>query len=151
MAAIAGALAFWGTQARHQEVPTHLRMETAGAEGAATARPSTLVRLISCEKLPNVPGKAITTAIVDFPPNAFSPRHRHPGSVTAFVLEGALRSQLAGGPAVVYTKEQTWFEPVAEIDGRVVGYSSIERIKRIWSERNTPEIGPMAADRADRR
>ena len=78
---------------------------------AATARPVTTVTPISCERLPNVPGKAITTALVTFPPNAYSPRHRHPGSVTAYVLKGTLRSQLRGGAVGTYSAGQSWFEP----------------------------------------
>lgn len=38
-------------------------------------------------------------------------RHRHPGSVLAFVLKGTLRSQMEGGAAETYTTGQTWFEP----------------------------------------
>jgi len=88
---------------------THMHM----AEDAlsAEARPKTTVRPLSCERLPNVPGKSITTALVEFPPNAYTPRHRHPGSVTAFVLKGTLRSQLEGSPAGIYAAGQTWFEP----------------------------------------
>ncbi|TSE00206.1 cupin domain-containing protein [Mesorhizobium intechi] len=89
----------------------HTHMANADADGAAGARPKTVVTPISCEKLPNVPGKSITTVIVAFPPNGFTPRHRHPGSVSAFVLKGTLRSQLEGGPAGTYGPGQTWFEP----------------------------------------
>jgi quercetin dioxygenase-like cupin family protein len=53
----------------------------------------------------------LTTAIVEFPPGTYSPKHRHPGSVTAFVLKGIVRSQLAGGPIKIYKPGQTWFEP----------------------------------------
>jgi len=89
----------------------HMHMANTDAGGAAWARPKTVVTPISCEELPNVPGKSITTVIVTFPPNGFTPRHRHPGSVSAFVLKGTLRSQLEGGAAGTYTKGQTWFEP----------------------------------------
>lgn len=78
---------------------------------AAAARPRTSVKVISCEALPNVPGKSVTTVIVDFPPMAYSPAHRHPGSVTAIILEGTVRSQLAGGPAGDYKPGETFFEP----------------------------------------
>lgn len=61
----------------------HMQMANVDADGAAGARPKTVVTPISCEKLPNVPGKSITTAIVAFPPNGYTPRHRHPGSVSA--------------------------------------------------------------------
>lgn len=88
--------------------PAHIHM-TAGAGGEA--RPTTTVRVLSCENLPNVGGKSITTVLVDFPPNAYTLRHRHPGPVTAFVLNGTLRSQLEGSSAGTFTKGQTWFEP----------------------------------------
>jgi quercetin dioxygenase-like cupin family protein len=86
-------------------------MAMMNTESDAEARPGTTVKPLSCERLPNVPGKSITTALVEFPPNAYTPRHRHPGSVTAFVLKGTLRSQLEGSPAGTYTAGQTWFEP----------------------------------------
>lgn len=57
----------------------------------------------------------MTTALVDFPPNAYTPRHRHPGSVMAFVLNGTLRSQLEGGPVDIFTTGQNWFEPAGAI------------------------------------
>jgi quercetin dioxygenase-like cupin family protein len=75
------------------------------------ARPTTIVRPISCEKLPNSPGHSMTTVIVDYPPGAYTPRHRHPGSVMAFVVKGTLRSQLDGGPVGTFTPGQNWFEP----------------------------------------
>lgn len=87
-----------------------VHMMGADAGEGATARPITTVKPLSCEKLPNVPGHSITTALVEFPPNAYTPRHRHPGSVTAFVIKGTLRSRMEGGPVVTYTQGQTWFE-----------------------------------------
>lgn len=78
---------------------------------AAAARPQTSTKVISCEALPNVPGKSVTTVLVDFPPMAYSPAHRHPGSVTAIILEGTVRSQLAGGPVGDYRPGETFFEP----------------------------------------
>ena len=93
----------------------HMHMQGADAGSPAAARPKTVVTPVSCEKLPDMPGKSVTTAIVNFPPNAYTPRHRHPGSVSAFVLQGTLRSQLEGSPAGTYTKGQTWFEPPGAI------------------------------------
>jgi len=93
----------------------HVMHSASDNQQPAATRPATSVRPVSCEKLPNVPGKSITTVIVDFPPNAFSPRHRHPGSVTAFMLNGAVRSQLDNGPAETFTVGQSWFEPPGTI------------------------------------
>jgi quercetin dioxygenase-like cupin family protein len=77
----------------------------------AAGRPVTSFHPLTCQKLPNVPGKSMTVALVEFPPNAYTPRHRHPGSVMAFVVKGTLRSQLEGEPPETYTVGQTWFEP----------------------------------------
>jgi quercetin dioxygenase-like cupin family protein len=76
----------------------HAEAENGDSREHASARPVTITRPVSCEELDHVPGKSITTAIVEFPPNAYTPRHRHPGSVTVFVLKGRIRSQLGGGP-----------------------------------------------------
>ncbi|MGF6772231.1 quercetin dioxygenase-like cupin family protein [Paraburkholderia sp. GAS199] len=86
-------------------------LNAAGTDGEAVSRPRTTQRVLACEPLPNVPGKSITTMIVDFPPRAYTPAHRHPGSVTAVVLQGTVRSQMEGTPAAVYAAGQTWFEP----------------------------------------
>lgn len=66
---------------------------------------------ISEEKLAHVPGKTVTVEIVEFPPGAISPEHHHAGSVTAYILSGTLRSQLAGGPLIEYKPGETFFEP----------------------------------------
>lgn len=89
----------------------HMKGADAGGRSSAAARPQTIVRPIACEPLPDVPGKKVTTVIVDFPPHAYTPAHRHPGSVQAYVLHGTLRSQLAGGAAITYRAGETWFEP----------------------------------------
>ena len=88
-----------------------------GAAGnpATAAVPATNVKVISCEPLPNAPGKSITTMMVNFPPLAYSAPHRHPGSVTAIVMEGTVRSQMEGGPVVNYQKGQTWMEAPYEL------------------------------------
>jgi quercetin dioxygenase-like cupin family protein len=88
-------------------MPGHLAAPRAGGP----ARPATVVRPLSCAPLADVPGKRLSTVLVTFPPGAFTGPHRHPGSVGAFVVSGAIRSQMAGGAAQVYTAGQTWFEP----------------------------------------
>lgn len=83
----------------------------APAGSAEAARPATSSKVLSCEPLPHVPGKSVTTLLVDFPPMAYSPAHRHPGSVTAVILEGTIRSQIAGTPPGDYRAGETFFEP----------------------------------------
>ena len=54
--------------------------------------------------IPNIPGKSILAVVVDYPPGVRNPPHRHAASafVTAYVLEGAVRSQVDDGPVKVY-------------------------------------------------
>jgi quercetin dioxygenase-like cupin family protein len=85
-------------------------LSAASVAGGEAHRPATVVRPLSCEPLPNVPGKSVTTALVDFPPGGYTGPHRHPGSVTAYVVSGTIRSQMAGGPAADYHAGQVWFE-----------------------------------------
>ena len=54
--------------------------------------------------MPNVAGKTLTAVIVEYPPGAVSPPHHHAASgfIFAYVLSGAVRTQLEGGPLKVY-------------------------------------------------
>lgn len=82
----------------------------APSPAALGSRPATQVKQATCEKLPHVPGKSLTTVLVHFPPDGFSPRHRHAGSVTAYVLSGTVRSQLNNGPIETFSAGQSFFE-----------------------------------------
>ena len=81
------------------------------ADTAAPHPSETLAPLFE-QALPNAPGKTFTSAIVNFPPAARAVPHRHGDAfVYAYVLEGAVRSQLEGQPARVYHQGESWSEP----------------------------------------
>jgi quercetin dioxygenase-like cupin family protein len=70
------------------------------------------VKVVSSEKLPNVPGKSVTAILVSYPPGGKSGKHHHAGSVLAFVVSGEIRSEnSATGPARVYKAGERFFEP----------------------------------------
>lgn len=70
------------------------------------------IRPVLSEKLPNVPGKSISTIVVTYAPGGTSKPHLHAGSVLAFVLSGEIRSEnSATGPAKVYKAGEAFFEP----------------------------------------
>ncbi|MFF0287806.1 cupin domain-containing protein [Streptomyces sp. NPDC005262] len=78
----------------------------------ASQRASETLSPVFEQPLPNVKGKTFTSAIVDFPPNARAVPHRHGAAfVYAYVLEGTVRSQLAGEPVRTYHRGQNWVEP----------------------------------------
>jgi quercetin dioxygenase-like cupin family protein len=80
------------------------------ADTAAPHSSETLAPLFQ-QTLPNVPGKTFTSAIVTFPPAARAVPHRHGDAfVYAYVLEGAVSSQLEGEPAHVYHQGENWSE-----------------------------------------
>ncbi len=70
------------------------------------------VKAVLSEKLPNVAGKSLTAVVVNYAPGGKSPSHHHAGSVFAYVLSGAIRSEnSATGPARVYKAGESFFEP----------------------------------------
>src|SRR5882672_7373626 len=70
------------------------------------------VKRVAAEKLPNVPGQSITAIVVNYAPGGKSGKHRHAGSVLAYVLSGEIRSEnSATGPAKVYKAGESFFEP----------------------------------------
>jgi quercetin dioxygenase-like cupin family protein len=54
--------------------------------------------------IPNVEGKSMVAVVVTYPPGAKSPAHHHARSafIYAYVLSGAVRSQVDDEPAKVY-------------------------------------------------
>jgi quercetin dioxygenase-like cupin family protein len=67
---------------------------------------------VSAEKLGNVPGKKLTAIVVNYAPGGKSGAHHHAGSVFAYVLSGAIRSEnSATGPVKVYKAGESFFEP----------------------------------------
>lgn len=62
--------------------------------------------------IPNVPGKSIVGFVVDYPPGASTPPHHHAKSafVTAYVLSGAIRSQVDDGNVEIFKAGESWTE-----------------------------------------
>jgi quercetin dioxygenase-like cupin family protein len=70
------------------------------------------VKPVRVEKLLNVPGKTLTAVVVTYAPAGKSGAHHHAGSVFAYVLAGAIRSEnSATGPIKVYKAGESFFEP----------------------------------------
>jgi quercetin dioxygenase-like cupin family protein len=70
------------------------------------------VKPVRVEKLANAPGQTLTVVTVSYAPGAKSTVHRHAGSVFAYVLSGAIRSEnSATGPVKVYKAGESFFEP----------------------------------------
>jgi quercetin dioxygenase-like cupin family protein len=81
-------------------------LTASAASGEADVKP------VFAGKLPNVPGKSLTAVLVSYAPGGKSGKHHHAGSVFAYVLSGAIRSEVTpGSPARVYKVGESFFEP----------------------------------------
>ena len=60
----------------------------------------------------NVPDKSLEGVTVSYPPGAKSAAHHHAKSafIMAYVISGAIRSQVEGEPARVFHAGETWSE-----------------------------------------
>jgi quercetin dioxygenase-like cupin family protein len=79
--------------------------------GQVTVSAGDTASVLMKQSLPDMAGKVATVLTVDYTPGAISDPHVHPGSVFAYVVEGAVVSQLEGEQPVTYTKGQSWYEP----------------------------------------
>ena len=68
------------------------------------------VILLQQRTLLDAPGKKVIVAIVNYAPGQASFGHAHPGSVVAYVLEGAVVSQVEGEQPVTYKTGDSWYE-----------------------------------------
>jgi quercetin dioxygenase-like cupin family protein len=62
--------------------------------------------------IPNLPGKSLVAVEVDYPPGAASRPHAHAKSafIYAYVVSGAIESQVNDGPKRVYRAGESFFE-----------------------------------------
>ena len=78
----------------------------------AIAQEREQVKVVFEHALPNVDGKRIVAATVTYSPGGKSMAHHHAASafIYAYVLSGAIRSQVGNGPAKVYHQGEGFYE-----------------------------------------
>ena len=77
---------------------------------AHEAAPSEKVNVLQEQMLKNAPGKKAMMLTVDYAPGQSSIAHKHEGTAMAYVLEGAITSQVKGEPAITYKAGEFWYE-----------------------------------------
>ena len=65
------------------------------------------------QAIPNIPGKSLVVAEVDYAPGAASPPHRHAKSafIYAYVISGEIESKVNDGETRIYKAGESWSEP----------------------------------------
>ena len=98
-----------------------LLASTVAASAAETAAPAmtTKVTPLTSKDLEGLPGKEGALFLIEYPPGASDPVHRHNASVFVYVLEGSVVMQARGGEEVTLNKGETFFKSPEDI--HVVG------------------------------
>ena len=76
----------------------------------ALASPEAVVTPLVAKDLPEFHGKEGVMILVEYPPGASDPIHRHNAHAFVYVLEGSVVMQLRGGPEVTLSPGQTFYE-----------------------------------------
>jgi quercetin dioxygenase-like cupin family protein len=80
------------------------------AGAACAAAPSAIVTPLMTQPLPEYPGKEALMIMVEYPPGAVDPVHRHNAHAFVYVLEGTIVMQLKGDKEVTLKPGQTFYE-----------------------------------------
>ena len=85
---------------------------TVGMGSGIAADEGPKVTIVYDHALPNVPGKSMKGILVEYGPGVATGAHIHPKSAFTYatVLEGAVRTSVNDGPAVVYKAGQNFAE-----------------------------------------
>ena len=79
---------------------------------AAETAPTSRATPQFTHEIPNIPGKKLVSAIVDYPPGGKSAPHHHAKSafIYVYVLSGAIRSQVDDAEPKIYHVGESFFE-----------------------------------------
>ena len=82
------------------------------AAPAAAHGPGETVTPTFEQVIPNIPGKSLVALVVDYTPGGASPAHLHSNAafIFAYVLSGAIESQVNDGPKQVFRAGESWYE-----------------------------------------
>jgi quercetin dioxygenase-like cupin family protein len=80
------------------------------AQPAAAAAPQASVAPLLTEALPEYPGKEATMIVVEYPPGAVDPVHRHDAHAFVYVLEGSIVMGVRGAREVTLKAGETFHE-----------------------------------------
>ena len=80
------------------------------AAAPAMAAPQASVTPLRTEALPEYPSKEVEMIVVDYPPGAVDPVHRHDAHAFVYVLEGSIVMGVKGGKEVTLKPGDTFHE-----------------------------------------
>lgn len=87
-----------------------LVMASALTNQARAEPPAAIVTPVMTKPLDDYPGKEALMILVEYPPGAADPVHRHNAHGFIYVLEGSIVMQVRGGKEVTLTPGQSFYE-----------------------------------------
>src|ERR1700744_31446 len=81
----------------------------------AIAGSDAVVTPLLAKNLPHCKGKEGGMILVEYPPGASDPIHRHDANVFVYVLEGSIVMQVRGAPEVTLSPRQTFYEGTNDV------------------------------------
>jgi quercetin dioxygenase-like cupin family protein len=81
------------------------------ADAQAGAGSKSTRRDVIKQRLPGEPAREISLVEVMYPPGTGSPAHAHAHGVMAYVVSGAIASQVGEGPEQTFRAGESWWEP----------------------------------------
>ena len=101
------------------------------------------VTVVQSHALPDVPGKAMTSIIVDFPPGFTDRPHHHDGAVIVYVMSGTLRTAFGSTAPTILHAGQSFYEGPG-MHHRIAGNASSTTPLRLFVTTVAPLTAPPA-------
>jgi quercetin dioxygenase-like cupin family protein len=100
----------WQTSTLRKTVSALLLASLSFNAVPALAGPDAVVTPLVAKDLPEFKGKEGAMILVEYPPGASDPIHRHDAHVFVYVLQGSIVMQVRGAPEVTLSPGQTFYE-----------------------------------------
>ncbi len=118
--------------------------------GTLMAQEAKVTPLMS-KDLTDIPGKEGVMIIVEYPPGASDPIHRHNAHAFVYVLEGSIVMQVKGGKEVTLTPGQTFYEGPDDV--HIVGRNAsttkpAKFLVVLVKNKGAPVLVPVSEDQA---
>jgi quercetin dioxygenase-like cupin family protein len=110
--------------------------------GAVLAQQPTFTRT-ELQRGNSASGREIVQAVVDFQPAATSGRHTHPGEEAGYVLEGAIRFELAGQAPVNKKAGEYFFVPAGATHSATAVGGTAKVLATYVVEKGKPIASPV--------
>jgi quercetin dioxygenase-like cupin family protein len=117
----------------------------------AAPAPHATARQLMTRDLVGMPGKEVVVTMVEYPPGASSPPHRHDAQVFVYVVQGHVIMQVKGGARMMLGPGQMFYENPTDIHSVSANASKTDPARFlafVIKDKGTPGTIPVPPERA---